>query len=214
MSDDDRHQHRHHYGHRHDALDWHRVSQRRGDGLILFETRFDRYRHPTNGREFDRLVLESTDWVNCVAIDRNGRHVMVRQFRFGTASTTLETPGGMVDPGEDSGAAIRRELQEETGYGGGHWHYLGAVEPNPAIHDHLCHHWLATRVEPVAAPDPGEGEHIQVELLTGDEVVAAARAGQIRHALALGVIGRVLDLWGPLRVDPRALAPDGQEWRR
>ncbi|MDH3684250.1 MAG: NUDIX hydrolase [Acidimicrobiia bacterium] len=182
-----------------DALDWHRVGSRPGDNLILFDTRYDQMRHPVSGRVFERLVLESVDWVNCVAVDTDGRLVMVRQFRFGTGYTTLETPGGMVDDGESSETAARRELLEETGYGGGTWRYLGAVEPNPAIHDHLCHHWLGTGVEAIADPDQGAGEHLQVELMTAEEVVAAAQAGEIKHALALSVIGRVLDLWAPYR---------------
>ncbi|MEL7210447.1 MAG: NUDIX hydrolase [Actinomycetota bacterium] len=180
------------------ALAWERVGSRYGDdNLHLFETRFDQMRHPISGQVFERLVLESVDWVNCVALDADGRHVMVRQFRFGAGGITLETPGGMVDDGEDSRTAISRELTEETGYGGGEWHYLGAVQPNPAFHDHLCHHWLATGVTRVGAPEPGAGEQIGVELLTDAEVLAAARSGEIRHALALSVIGRVLDLWGP-----------------
>lgn len=182
-----------------DELDWHKVGSREGENLILFDTRYDRMRHPTSGDVFERIVLESVDWVNCVAIDGDGRLVMVRQFRFGVGHTTLETPGGMVDAGEDSQTAARRELLEETGYGGGSWRYLGAVEPNPAIHDNLCHHWLGTGVERMADPEPGAGEHIRVELMSPHEVVAAAHDGEIQHALALSVIGRVLDLWGPLR---------------
>ena len=182
-----------------DPLAWERLGSRYTDDLILFKTRFDQMRHPTSGRVFDRIVLESVDWVNCVAIDTDGRHVMVRQFRFGTATTTLETPGGMVDPGEESGQAIRRELLEETGYRGGTWRHLGSVAPNPAFHDNLCHHWLAIGVEPTGETELGDGEHIHVELLEPHEVVAAARAGDITHALALSVIARVLDIWEPLR---------------
>lgn len=177
------------------ALTWQRTGSRPGPRLPLFEPRLDRMRHPRSGQEMDRLVLGSVDWVNMVALDREGRSVMVRQFRFGTGAITLETPGGMVDPGESPQQAAARELLEETGYGGGEWTSLGAVEPNPAIHDHLCHHWLARGVEPVASPTPGAGEAIEVCLLTEAEISAAVRSGALRHALALSVLSRVFDLW-------------------
>ena len=180
-------------------VNWERVGSRHrraeGKDLILFRTRFDRMRHPASGEVLERLVLESVDWVNMVAIDPGGDLVMVRQFRFGAGYATLETPGGMVDPGEDSLAAAQRELAEETGYGGGEWRYLGAVEPNPAIHDHLCHHWLARDVEQLAAPSPGRGEMLAVERMSEAEVVQAVRSGHIRHALALSALSRVLELW-------------------
>jgi len=182
-----------------DPLDWQKVGFRPGEDLILFESRFDQMQHPVSGVVFERIVLQSVDWVNCVAIDTEGRLVMIRQFRFGVGYTTLETPGGMLDEGESSEQAARRELREETGYEGGTWRYLGAVEPNPAIHDNLCHHWLATDVEPTDVARPGDGEAIRVVLMAPDDVVSAAHNGEIRHALALSVIGRVLDLWAPHR---------------
>ena len=193
-------------------LNWERLDSRHrgagGNDLILFRTRFDRMRHPLSGEVLERLVLESVDWVNMVAIDSGGDVVMVRQFRFGSGYATLETPGGMVDPGEDSLTAAKRELLEETGYGGGEWRYLGAVEPNPAIHDHLCHHWLATDVERVAEPRPGRGEMLAVERMSEAQVTQAVRGGVIRHALALSALSRVFELW------PRPFAEAGPEVHR
>jgi 8-oxo-dGTP pyrophosphatase MutT (NUDIX family) len=178
-----------------DELNWRRRSSKAGPKLPLFDVRLDEMEHPESGDVLSRLVLSSVDWVNMVALTEAGESVMVRQYRFGVGYTTLETPGGMVDPGEDSLIAARRELAEETGYTGGRWHYLGAVEPNPAIHDHLCHHWLAEGVVRTQAPTPSRGEHIEVTLMHEDEVRAAVVDGTIRHALALSALARVFDLW-------------------
>lgn len=162
---------------------------------MLFEKRIDTLRNPRNGQTFDRLVLESVDWVNVVALDADGRSLMIRQFRFGVGYNTLETPGGMVDPGEDSRTAAARELLEETGYTSSHWQYLGVVEPNPAFHNHLCHHWLAKDVALSKDQELGDGEAISIEFMTQTQVRDAVVSGELKHALALSALARVFPIW-------------------
>tara|TARA_Y100001934_G_C12157429_1_gene680296 strand:- start:19 stop:591 length:573 start_codon:yes stop_codon:yes gene_type:complete len=187
-----------------DSLNWRHLGSRYDDdaGLILFKKRIDRLRNPRNGKDFDRLVLECGDWVNLVAIDAEQRCVMIRQYRFGVGYTTLETPGGMVDPGEDSLTAAKRELLEETGYVSDDWSYLGAVEPNPAFHGHLCHHWLAQGARQARPPEPDDGELIEIDLMSEADVQQAVQNGELKHALALSVLSRVYELWPrPFRHD-------------
>lgn len=102
-------------------LEWQKVRSERGPDLGILNVRFDWLKHPTEDRTLKRLVLESVDWINVVALTEDGRSVMVEQYRFGTGSCTLETPGGMVDAGETPLQAAQRELKEETGYSGGRW---------------------------------------------------------------------------------------------
>ncbi|MEM7079956.1 MAG: NUDIX hydrolase [Pseudomonadota bacterium] len=178
-------------------LEWEHLGTRYDTdaGLILFDKRMDTLRNPRNGKTFERLVLESVDWVNVVALDPEERCVMIRQYRFGVGYTTLETPGGMVDPGEDSRTAAARELLEETGYTTDRWTYLGAVEPNPAFQNNLCHHWLAQEVVRSSQQELGDGEAIRIELFSEDQVRAAVQEGELKHALALSALARVYSLW-------------------
>ena len=178
-------------------LTWQHLDSRYDDSadLMLFKKRIDRLKNPRNGKVFDRLVLESVDWVNVVALDAQGNSVMIRQYRFGVGYNTLETPGGMVDPGEDSRTAAARELMEETGYASQDWTYLGAVEPNPAFHNHLCHHWLARNVVQTNEQNLGAGESIAVEMMSPEQIRTAIAKGELKHALALSALARVMPLW-------------------
>lgn len=177
------------------SLAWTLLDSEPGPDLMIFSARFDRLRNPRNGLEMRRVVLPSVDWINVVAIDCSGACIMVRQYRFGAGEVTLETAGGMVDPGEAPIESAQRELLEETGYGGGEWSALGSVAPNPAYHDNRCHHFLARDVERLQAMDQGDGEAIEVVSMTEAQIIAAARDGTISHVLALSALARVYPIW-------------------
>lgn len=153
----------------------------------------------------ERVVLETPDWVNVIALTRDTAEiVIVRQHRFGSGGPTIEIPGGMIDEGEDPLFAAQRELREETGYVADTWTSLGSVAPNPAFLDNVCHHFLAEGATLDEAQELDDGEDILVTTMTQDAAVAAIRSGEISHALVVTAMSRVLDLRLP---DPSIVQP-------
>ncbi len=173
---------------------WPRHSSEPGPDLVIFRARYDSLTNPRTQERLRRVVLETPSWVNVVALTSERRLVVVRQFRFGAGRVTTEIPGGVVDPGEAPEEAARRELREECGYTAPRWRHLGAVEPNPAFHDNLCHHFLAEDARPTHAQELDQGEDIQVDTLALDEVRRMIERGEIRHSLVLCALARVIDL--------------------
>ncbi len=151
----------------------------------VFELRRDVARSPRTGveRDFSRLV--SAPWVNMVPLTPQGQVVLVRQWRHGVRRFTLEIPGGLVEAGEDPAAAAAREVREETGYAGEPPRRLGVVDPNPAIHDTLCHTFLIEGCRRVGEPRPDEAEDIEVVLRPLREIPELIRRGEIAHALVI-----------------------------
>ena len=153
----------------------------------IFSLHNELYRMP-DGRTHDFFVMECGDWVNIVPVTKDGRVVLIHQFRPGTKEVTIEIPGGMVEPGEPPREAALRELQEETGYRPGTMEYTGVVEPNPAFLRNKCHMFLARDVEVVSEQNLDPGEVISLELATWDQVDEYVKTGRIMHGLVLNAL--------------------------
>jgi 8-oxo-dGTP pyrophosphatase MutT (NUDIX family) len=132
----------------------------------------------------DYNVLEYPDWVNIVAITPEGMVVLVRQYRHGIRAVHYELPAG-VREASDHGPeeTARRELLEETGYGGGDWSPWMTLSANPGTHSNRSFTYLANGVVPVQEQRLEETEEIQVHLVSLEE---------LRHILATGGIMQAL----------------------
>jgi ADP-ribose pyrophosphatase len=116
----------------------------------------------------DYEMVETPPAVAIVAVDGEGRIVLVRQERPPVGEKLLELPAGIVDDGETPEEAARRELAEETGLRGGTWEELRLVHPSPGLLHERLTLFLAEELEE-GERDTDPGEEVEVVRLTRAE---------------------------------------------
>lgn len=128
-------------------------------------------------------VLEYPDWVNVIAITKDGKFIMERQYRHGLGVNSTEIPCGVMEKGEEPLQAAQRELLEETGYAGGKWTKLMTICANPGSQNNLTHCFLATGVEKVGEQHLDATEELTVMLMDEEEVKHLLLDGKLVQAL-------------------------------
>ena len=129
-------------------------------------------------------VFEFPTWANILAITKEGKMVLVSQYRHGIGQTNYELCAGMIDPTDASPMeGAKRELEEETGFGGGRWSLYMTLSANPSNHNNLNYTFLAEDVELVTERHPEESEDIEVHLFSKDEVREILENGEIVQAM-------------------------------
>ncbi len=151
----------------------------------LFRLRCERFRSRTSGKTHDFFIVHLADGVHVIALTPEQEVVLVRQFRAGAGRDSLETPGGLLEPGEDPCVAGARELLEETGYAGDPPERLGTLWPNPALLTMAITTIVIRNARRVAEPDPDPNEELAIELAPVREIRAMIRDGRIDHAVCV-----------------------------
>lgn len=167
---------------------WELESSERVAEYDMFRVRRDRARSPRNGTVRSFEVAESPDGVTVLALTPEGELVMVEQFRHGPREVTLETPSGVVDPGESPVEAAERELREETGYAGRGAELLGTLLLNPSWQSTRVHVVRVRDAAPAGSRDQDEGEDIRVRTVPLAEAFVRVRRGEVASAVAVAAL--------------------------
>ena len=152
--------------------------------------RVDKVQLPDGRINPEHYVLEYPEWVNIIAITGEGQFVMVRQYRHAMDVVLDELCAGVVEQGEAPIDAAKRELLEETGYGGGTWREIMTVGQNPSICDNITHCFLAQGVERLADQTLEATEDIEVILMTRQQVQQLLADNQMLQALMAAPLWR------------------------
>jgi 8-oxo-dGTP pyrophosphatase MutT (NUDIX family) len=162
--------------------------------------RSDRCEKP-DGKIIDPYyVYEFPDWVTAVALTKENKIIMVRQYRHALGKTLLEIPGGCVDATDESfEKAIARELLEETGYEFESFEFLGNTSANPSTNNNIMYMYLAKGGVKVKEQQLDEGEDIEVLLLSIDEVKQLIRENKLMQSMHVTALLYALEKMGELK---------------
>jgi ADP-ribose pyrophosphatase len=132
----------------------------------------------------DYYVLEYAHWVNTIALTKDGEMVMIKNYRYAIDQTHYELCAGVMDDDDKTPMdAAKRELLEETGYGGGEWKEWMLISPNPATHTNMNYCFIAYGVEKIAKQDLEPSETLTVHVLKQDEVRQLLKDEQIINCM-------------------------------
>jgi ADP-ribose pyrophosphatase len=176
-------------------------------GKIL-ALRTDEVRMPGGGTA-RREIVEHFGAVAVVALDDDGRIVLIHQYRHPFGRRLWELPAGLLDfGGEAPHVSAARELAEEVGLAAQTWKTLVDVDSAPGFCDESVRVFLATGLSEVGRPEAHDEEaDLEVRRVDLDDAVARVYSGEIVNCISVAGI-----LAAHAMPDAEALRPVDAHW--
>ena len=153
----------------------------------VIKVRTDQVTMP-GGNESQRDVVVHPGAVGVVALDDQGRVMLIKQYRHPVKESLWELPAGLLDvEGEGALATAKRELGEEAGLQAEKWNVLVDVLTSPGMTNEATRIFLARQVSDTGNDRSDVDEEADLELawVDLDEAVRSVLSGGIRNALAV-----------------------------
>ena len=166
-----------------------------------------------DGTAITREVIEHPGAVAILALDDQGRVLLIRQYRHPIRARAWEIPAGLLDmAGESPLAGAQRELAEEADLAATTWHVLADFQNSPGGSDETIRVYLARDVSAVPAfARHDEEADIEVRWVPLDDVVDAVLARRVQSPSL--VVGALAAQASRAR-DWATLAPGDEPWLR
>jgi ADP-ribose pyrophosphatase len=159
------------------------------DGVV-WDVRRDTFRY--NGDEIIREYVDHTGAAAIVAVDDDGKVLLIQQYRHPIRHRDWEIPAGLLDvTGESPLETAQRELKEEADLTASDWEPLVSIFTTPGGNDEVVHLFLARGLSPIAEAHAREAEEadIRVEWVPLQDAVTGVLEGRLRNGiLAAGVL--------------------------
>lgn len=136
-----------------------------------------------NGKTSKREVIRHPGAVAVIPITKDGKLVLVRQYRKALERALVEIPAGKLEKGEEPFATAQRELEEETGYCAQSMRHIVSFYTSPGFADELIHLYMAEGLEKLEdAASLDEDEFVDVLEVTLEEALEMMEKQEIYDA--------------------------------
>ena len=151
---------------------------------VVFEGKIIRVRcddaELPDGKPCKREVVDHAGGASVLYV-REGKVLLVRQFRYPYMEETLEIPAGKLNPGEDPAQTAARELAEETGWQPASVEHMFTIYPTPGYSAEKIYIYRAHGVRE-GQVHPDEEEFVTAAFYPIDEVLSMIEKGEIKDA--------------------------------
>ena len=134
-----------------------------------------------NGEALELEVVRHSGGAAVVALDRQNRVCLLRQYRHAGGGWIWELPAGRLEANELPQATAARELAEEAGLQASHWDTLGKMLATPGYSDEVIYLFLASELACVPA-QPEEHELFEVHWIPFEQALKQVHDGTIVDA--------------------------------
>jgi ADP-ribose pyrophosphatase len=167
-----------------------------------------------DGEKITREYVDHAGAVAVLAVDDDGRVLLIKQYRHPVRHREWEIPAGLLDVhGEQPLAAAKRELAEEADLVADQWNVLAEFYTTPGGNDEAIRIYLARGIRPADSSFDRVDEEADIEVrwVALDEIVEAVLARRVQNpSLVIGVLSaRVARESGWTQ-----LAPADEPWPR
>lgn len=140
-----------------------------------------------NGKQVEWDFVKHKGASAVVAVDEDGKILMVRQYRNAIDRMSLEIPAGGINIGEESKVAALRELEEETGYRADKIEHLVDVLTAVGFTNETLYIYVATGLVKTEQ-NLDEDEFVTIERYELEELVSMIMNGTIKDAKTIAGI--------------------------